>query len=455
MRRDSFFGLTLMLSFAFLVASMLSPITACGRTMRRKAHAGPKAGALQQSAAGANPVISGYGPANGVSPGVINARSAILMEVPTGTVLFEQNPEELIAPASLTKIMTLYLIFQALKQGRVHLDDRVLISHNAWRTGGSRMFVQVGTRVFLKDLIDGIAVDSGNDACVAAAEYLSGSTTAFVQAMNVEAQKLGMTHTRFFTPDGLPVDGQVTTVGDMAILDRAFIQKFPQALQYTSKKEFKFDNIQQYNRNRLLFQYPYIDGLKTGYVAAGGYHLSVTGYRDGVRLLAIIMGADSPQMRTREAIRLLNYGYNDFTIVTPFPKDQPVAKVGVWKGQKNEVELYPVSEASFLIVRNQKDLLKWQVQAPSDITAPVAANQPIGKIVFTVSDKPERTIELVSREAVPPAGWFKLGRQALEMRVHGLSWKWLNWILGVVAVALIFLLLLTGRRSGGKKRRRW
>jgi D-alanyl-D-alanine carboxypeptidase (penicillin-binding protein 5/6) len=447
MRRNSFFSLALMVLFVFVLASLLSPIAATARAVSKKAHAAQKAIEAAQYGPGANPVIGGEGPAAGVSPGVVNARSALLMEVSTGMVLFEQNPDELIAPASLTKIMTLYLVFQALKQGRIHLNDQVFISEDAWRTGGSRMFLQVGTRVSLKDIIDGISIDSGNDACVAAAEYLSGSPATFVDAMNNEAQKLGMTHTRFMTPDGLPADGQLTTVRDMATLDRAIIQDFPEILKYTSTKEFKFNNIDQYNRNRLLFQYPDIDGLKTGYVAAGGYHLSATAYRNGMRLLAIVMGAASPSARAREALKLLNYGYSNFTSVKPFHKDQPVTKVPVWKGQVDEVALYPVKEPSFLILQNQKKLLKWQIEAPSDITAPVAANQPIGKIVFTVSDKPQRTIDLVSRQDVPLAGWFKRGRQALELNVHTLSWKWLSWLLGGLAIAFILLLLITGRSS--------
>lgn len=448
MRRDSFFGLALILSFVFLIASVFSPIEASARRMKRRSHARPKASALAQSpVAGSHPVIGGLGPASGVSPGVIDARSALLMEVSTGKVLFEQNPEEMIEPASLTKIMTLYLIFQALKQGRVHLDNRVFISRTAWRTGGSRMFLQVGTRVPLKDLIDGIAIVSGNDACIAAAEYLSGSVGTFVAQMNAEAKKLGMTNTHFDTPDGLPAAGQLTTVRDMATLDRDFIRTFPQALKYTSTKEFTFNKIRQFNRNRLLFAYPYIDGLKTGYVAAGGYHLSATGYRDGMRLLAIVMGAKSPRARTREALRLLNYGYSNFAMIKPFHEDKPVAKVGVWKGKKNQVELYPVEEPSFLILQKQRDLLKWEVKAPSDITAPVRANQPIGKIVFTVSGKPERIIELTSRENVPQAGWFKRTSQALEMRFHKLSWKWLSRLTAVAAAGLILLLLITGRRS--------
>jgi serine-type D-Ala-D-Ala carboxypeptidase (penicillin-binding protein 5/6) len=160
------------------------------------------------------------------------------------------------------------------------------------------------------------------------------------------------------------------------------------------------------------------------------------------------MGADSPSVRAREALRLLNYGYSNFTSVKPFQKDQPVAKVSIWKGQKDEVQLYPVQEASFLILQNQKNLLKWQIETPSDITAPVAANQPLGKIVFTVSGKPERTIDLVSREDVPLGSWFKRSRQALELSVHTISWKWLSWILGGLAAILILLVLLTGRKSG-------
>ncbi len=449
MRRECFFGLALIVSCVFWAASMLSPIEAGSKALAGQPRHARKSQARQQppTVSCVPATLGGIGPAAGVSPGVVNARSAVLMEVSTGKILFEQNADQLIAPASLTKIMSLYLVFEALRQGRIHLSDQVFISKDAWRTGGSRMFLQVGTRVPLEQIIEGISIVSGNDACVAAAEYLSGSTATFVDAMNVEAQKLGMTHTRFLTVDGLPADGQLTTAGDMAILDRAFIQTFPEALKYTSTKEFKFNNIDQYNRNRLLFQYPDIDGLKTGYVAAGGYHLSATAYRNGMRLLALVMGADSPAIRAKEALKLLNYGYSNFTSVKPFEKNQPVAKVAIWKGQKDEVRLYPAKEASFLILQNQKNLLKWEIDAPADISAPVAANLPIGKIVFTVSGKPERTIDLVSRENVALGSWFKRSRQSIEMSVQTFSWKWLSWLVGGLAIFVILLLLVTGRKS--------
>ena len=449
MRRGPFFGLALILSFAFLFTSMLLPGGAAARAAKRRPSAAHKPGVQQQAAtAGSSALTGGIGPAAGVSPGVVDSRESILVEVSTGTVLFEQNPDQLIAPASLTKIMTLYLIFQALKQGRIHLEDQVFISQDAWRTGGSRMFIQVGTRVPLKELINGIAIVSGNDACVAAAEYLSGSVQTFVGAMNVQAQKLGMTHTRFLSVDGLPMDGQLTTARDMATLDRAFIQTFPEALKYTSTKEFTFNKIQQLNRNRLLFEYPDIDGLKTGYVAAGGYHLSATAYRNGMRLIAVVMGAENTKVRAKEALKLLNYGYSNFTLIKPFNKDQPVAKAAVWKGQKDEVQLYPLTEAAFLILQSQKERLKWEVETPSDLTAPVAANLPIGKIVFTVSGKPERTVDLAARENIALGGWFKRGRQSLVMSIHTLSWKYLSWVLGGLAIAIVLLLLITGRRSG-------
>ena len=240
MRRNFFFCLLLALSLAFVMVSSVAPIeVAAKKTKKQSTDDGKDRLRSNRAPGGAKrkqPKCAGT--AAEISPGRINARSAILMEVSTGTVLFEQNADEPIEPASFTKIASLYLIFEAIKQGRIHLNDEVLISETAWRTGGSKMFVGIGARVPLEELIKGIAVVSGNDACVAAAEYLSGSVDTFVDAMNRKAKELGMTRTRFLTPDGLPADGQITTARDMATLDMAYLKAFPEALSFHSMKEY-------------------------------------------------------------------------------------------------------------------------------------------------------------------------------------------------------------------------
>ncbi len=308
------------------------------------------------------------------------------------------------------------------------------------------MFVGIGTRVPLEEIIKGIAVVSGNDSCVAAAEHVSGSVDTFMDAMNRKAKELGMSGTRFLNPHGLPADGQITTARDMAALDTAYLRAFPESLGYHSMKEYSYNNIQQYNRNHLLLKDPTIDGLKTGYIAASGYHLSATSKRDGMRLIAVVMGAQSSRVREREALKLLNYGFRHFTLVQPFQEGQAVATLKVWKGQKDEIQVYPTERAAILIPQSQKNLLKWEIHAASDVTAPIESDQQMGEIVFLVSGQPKRTVTLVSREEVPLGGLFKRSWQTVT-NPQTINWRWVSGVMGGIAVLAILLILLSGRRS--------
>mgnify|MGYP001479804123 CR=1 FL=1 len=385
-----------------------------------------------------------------ISPGPVNAKSAILIEVSTGAVLFEQNADEIIEPASFTKVMSLYLIFEGMREGRVHLNDDVWISESAWRTGGSKMFVGIGTKVPLEELIKGIAVVSGNDACVAAAEHMSGSTDAFVAAMNLKAKQLGMEKSHFENPHGLPSESQVTTAREMALLDTAYLQRFPEALKYHSMREYSYNNIPQYNRNHLLLKDATVDGLKTGYVTAAGYHLSATAQREGMRLLAVVMGAANPAIREREALKLLNFGFRYYALVQPFPAGQEIASVKVWKGLKDQINIYPLEAPNFLIEQSQKKLLKWEVKTPEEVVAPIHEGQSIGEVVFYVADQPKRTVILVSKEDVAPAGWFKKTWQTL-FRLHKLDWRWFAGILGGIVLLALVLFFLVNRRPSFKR----
>jgi D-alanyl-D-alanine carboxypeptidase len=246
------------------------------------------------------------GPAYGYH---FNARSAILIETTTGKVLFEQNPDALIPPASVTKLMTLYLVYEAMREGRAHPWDSVKISKRAAGTVGSRMHVRAGTEVPLEELIKGMAVDSGNDACVAAGEHISGSVEDFVVAMNRKARELGMTNSYFVNPNGLPAKGQVTTARDMARLSAAYLQRFPESLRVHSMRCYTYNNITQHNRNRLLGTCPGVDGLKTGWIVASGYNLAATAKRGDTRLLAVLLGAPTPGARAEETARLLEHGF--------------------------------------------------------------------------------------------------------------------------------------------------
>ncbi|HBD07891.1 MAG TPA: serine-type D-Ala-D-Ala carboxypeptidase [Syntrophobacteraceae bacterium] len=385
----------------------------------------------------------------------VEAKAAVLAEVSTATRLFEQNPRLSIEPASFTKVLTLFLVFDALQRGQIQLHDEVFISEAAWRTGGSKMFVGVGTRVPLEELIKGIAVLSGNDACIAVAEHISGSVGAFVAEMNRKAQELGMTQSVFLNPHGLPAEGQITTAGDMATLAIAYLKRFPQALQYHSMQEYTYNGITQYNRNHLLHKDSTVDGLKTGFVDAAGYHLTATANRDGMRLVAVVMGTPRPAVREREAAKMLAFGYRRYTNVSPFKADEPVTRTKVKYGAVNELPAYAVEPAQALVLQSAKNSVKWNVEIPPEVVAPITANQVIGKITFSIGDTPSRSIDLVSRDPVAEAGWLKKIWQGLtQIR----TWNWMYIGVGAAALALmgtvvLLVLRLPNRTKTFKKQR--
>jgi len=243
------------------------------------------------------------------NPFTVAVRAAVLMDAQSGELLYAQDANEHLPPASLTKVLTLFLTFDAIQQGRADLDDIVPISKKACRTRGSKMFLKAGDRVPLEELIKGIAVDSGNDASVAVAEYLEGGERAFVAKMNEKLQALGIQHTRVETVHGLPARRQYTTAADMALLARAYLQAHPEALRYHQLTSYTYRNISQENHNKLLFQDPSVDGLKTGYTRKSGYNLLATAKRGDQRLIAVVLKAKSRTIREEEALRLLNFGF--------------------------------------------------------------------------------------------------------------------------------------------------
>jgi D-alanyl-D-alanine carboxypeptidase (penicillin-binding protein 5/6) len=239
----------------------------------------------------------------------LTARSAILMDMTTGRILYTQNADAAIQPASITKVLTLYVADEAILEGKIHPRDRVKISRKAGRTGGSKMFLQAGSELPLEELLKGMAVVSANDASVAVAEYIAGDTETFVERMNRKARELGMERSYFRNPNGLPAKGQVTTAKDILILARAYLQRFPESLSIHSQQYFTYRDITQHNRNSLLHRYPNADGLKTGWVQKAGYHIVATAKRGDTRLIAVVMGAKNPKIRARETERLLDEGF--------------------------------------------------------------------------------------------------------------------------------------------------
>ncbi len=239
----------------------------------------------------------------------LTAHSAILMDMTTGRILYSHNEDRAIQPASITKILSLYLADEAIREGRVHSGDPVKISRKAGRTGGSKMFVEAGSEIPLEELLKGMAVVSANDASVAVAEYIGGDVDVFVELMNRKAKELGMTRSVFRNPNGLPAKGQVTTARDVLILAREYLRSFPESLNLHSQQYFTYREITQHNRNTLLKRYPNADGLKTGWVHKAGYHIIATARRGNTRLIAVVMGAKNPNIRTRETEQLLDEGF--------------------------------------------------------------------------------------------------------------------------------------------------
>lgn len=393
----------------------------------------------------------------------LEARSAVLAEPETGSILFEYNADERIPPASLTKILTLYIVFEALEKGAIHLDDEVYISHRAWKTGGSQMFLEVGRRVPLEELIKGIAVVSGNDACVAVAEHIAGTVESFVALMNQKAQELGLTQSHFANPHGLPDPNEYSTARDLARLAIAYINRFPQALSYHSMKEFTFNNIVQYNRNHLLNKDPSVDGLKTGFVAAGGYHLIATAKRDGMRLIAVVLGTSKPSIRERDAMQLLSYGFRSYTLIKPVNSSEAVGSVRVWKGEKNSVTLYPLESKALLVPKGEEKKVKISLDIPSELVAPLRAGQTVGQVTVYRADEVVDTIPIVVGEDIARGGFFKRtwhffqrlftkGSEPSSFRLP--DWKTLlKYSVGVVIFFILLLLLIKLLRLRHRKRK--
>jgi len=383
-------------------------------------------------------------------PFALAVKSAVLIDANSGEFLYGQNPDERISPASFVKLMTLFLTFDAIDQGQVLIDDKVWISEKAWRTGGSKMFVRQGDRVPLEKLIKGIAVVSGNDACVAVAEFLQGNEQAFVAKMNQKVQELKLENTQFQTVNGWPARDQYTSARDMALLARAYLQAHPQAIKYHQLKEFTHENIRQKNRNGLLWRDPTVDGLKTGHTENAGYHLLATAKRGDQRFIAVVMEAKSEAIREREALRLLNYGFRNFASVSLFKQGDVLLKLPVWKGTVGEVELAASESGIITLPIDQQADISWQARTPERLFAPITSGQSIGEAVIATKEKVFKTVPLVAVQDVPLGGFFRqvFHSAVLISKDHGLSMIFVILILAAVVFGVIYL-----KRSRPKRKR--
>lgn len=341
------------------------------------------------------------------TPPALAAKTWLLVELPSGQELAARAADERIEPASLTKLMTAYLTFAAIKQGTIKLNQGVPVSENAWSTPGSRMFIKVNTQVPVEELIKGMIVQSGNDACVALAEAITGSEDNFAQMMNREAQRLGMKGTNFRNASGIPDPQHYTTARDLAILSGALIRDFPdEYAKYYAIKEFRYNNITQLNRNRLLRLDPTVDGVKTGHTESAGYCLISSSRRGDRRLLSVVLGAASDNVRTRESLKLLNYGFQSYDAMRLYAKDQSVSDMKVWKGAAPVVKAGFQNDFVISVPKGLSSRLKTELLSQQPLIAPVAAGQVVGTLKLSLDDKPYGDYPVVAIEAVSVAGIF-------------------------------------------------
>jgi D-alanyl-D-alanine carboxypeptidase (penicillin-binding protein 5/6) len=313
-----------------------------------------------------------------------DAKQAILVDFNTDTVLFEKEAETKMFPSSMTKVLTMYLVFDQLRKGHINMDTEFSVSERSWKTGGSQMFLEVGNTVKVSDLIQGVIVQSGNDGCVALAEGISGSVEAFVEDMNSVASQLGMKNTNFQNPDGLPAENHYSTAKDLSIVARRLITDFPEYYNFYSQREFTYNNIRQFNRNRLLDKEDLgVDGMKTGYTEMGGYGLIATGVKDNRRLIAVVNGLKTNRERLAAAEKLLRYGYSNFRNIKLFNKFETLANVGVWGGKETSVPAATSSDIEILVNRRDYNFnnIKTFVAYRSPWVAPIKKGDNIATLV--------------------------------------------------------------------------
>lgn len=341
-----------------------------------------------------------------ISKPVVAARAWILVDAVTGQTIAAQNPEQAVEPASLTKIMTVYMTFDALKENRITRDQEIPVSEKAWKTPGSRMFIEPRKPVTVDEIIQGIVVQSGNDASVAIAETLAGTEQAFAQQMTEKARELGMTDTTFKNSNGLPDPDHITTVRDLAVLAQRMIADHPNEYEVYSQREFTYNNIKQANRNRLLWADPSVDGMKTGHTEAAGYCLISTAQRGERRVISVLVGAESESTRAEESLKLLNWAFQNFDTVKLVDAGQAAIEARVWEGTTEVANLGTTDAIWLTIPRGKSGDVQLVAQRPDPLLAPLEAGQRVGTLTLTMDNQSLRVLPLDVLTSVERAGFF-------------------------------------------------
>jgi D-alanyl-D-alanine carboxypeptidase (penicillin-binding protein 5/6) len=348
----------------------------------------------------------------------IPATAYIVQDFHTGKVLAENNADARLAPASLTKIMTVYVVFKEIGNGHLHLDDLATISEKAWKTSGSRMFIELGTKVKIEDLLKGVIIQSGNDASVALAEHVAGNEATFADMMNQHAARLGMTNSHFKNSDGLPMEGHYTSARDLAILTAALIKEFPDYYRWFSQKEFTYNKITQHNRNQLLSRDESVDGVKTGFTDDAGYCLVASALREDMRLISVVMGAKSPNARANENQTLLNYGFRFFESHRLYEGKKPLNEARIWKGANKTIPLGLAEDIYATIPRRQYKDLKAVITVDKKITAPVEEGAKLGSVKVSLNDEVIVDKDLIALKTVDKGNIFQRLSDSVMMMIE-------------------------------------
>jgi serine-type D-Ala-D-Ala carboxypeptidase (penicillin-binding protein 5/6) len=357
-------------------------------------------------------------------PPDVDGKSWVLMDYATGQILASKEPDLRVEPASITKIMTDYVVSAEVANGKVHMTDPVTITENAWRGGGagtdgSTSFLKLNSQVPLKDLLYGLIIQSGNDAAIALAEHTAGSEQAFAGLMNAYAKQLGMVNSNFQNASGYPIANHYTTAHDVAMLPCALIKEFPDDYAISAVKEFEWNGIKQHNRNTLLWRDPSVDGIKTGHTAAAGYCLAASAKQGEARMIAIVMGASSEKARADSAMALLSYGFRFYETHKLYDSSKPLATPRLWKGETNQLPLGVADNVLVTVKRGQYDQLKAIMDIPATLIAPFKKGQQVGTLRITLAGQPVQSVPLIAMNDAPQGGFFSRLWDSIMLWFHG------------------------------------
>ena len=348
-------------------------------------------------------------------PPALNATSYIMVDFESGRVLAEKNPDDHIEPASITKLMTAYLVDKAIADGDITLEDMVTISEKAWRMKGSKMFVEVGKQVSVEELLKGLIIQSGNDASVALAEHVAGSESAFAGYMNHQAQLLGMSNTNFVNATGWPDKDHYSSARDIATLTQAVILEFPESYRYYKEREYTFNKIRQFNRNRLLWRDESVDGVKTGHTEAAGFCLVASARRDEMRLISVVLGTESDKARTQSSQSLLNYGFRFFETHQLYRAEEILKAARVWYGDQEQINMGVGKDIHITIPRGRYRDLDATMEIDREISAPIARGQQLGRVSIKLDDELILSEDIVAMQAVAAGSFFARAMDRIKL----------------------------------------